>query len=197
MESKFEELIGGYLDNQVGISDHFFDEDLSGRLRQNLMNLEKADRMKNAGIGNMLVKDPEQNKRGDKIFWIEQKTIDPAERAFLDQIENFIQYLNQTCYTGINAYEFHYALYHTGSSYKRHVDQFKDNNHRKFSLISYLNKDWKNEDGGELLIYQADQTKKILPRIQKTVFFRSNDCEHEVSESSRPRMSITGWLKSC
>ena len=45
-----------------------------------------------------------------------------TERAFLNQIEAFILYLNDSCYEGINAYEFHYALYETGSSYKRHVD---------------------------------------------------------------------------
>ena len=196
METKFEELISSFIENKIGISDHFISAALAGRLRENLMNLDKEDQMKMACIGNKLLKDPEQKKRGDKIFWIDNRTQDISERALLNQIDQFIVYLNDSCYTSINAYEFHYALYETGSSYSRHKDQFQDNRDRKFSLVHYLNTDWLIEDGGELLIYQGDRTKKIHPHMQKAVFFQSSHTEHEVSKASRPRMSITGWLKS-
>ena len=196
MEKKFEELIGTYIQNRIGISNHFISKELAQSLRKNLLSLDEVDKLKAAGIGNQLVKDREQNKRGDKIFWIDNQSDEPAERAFLNQIDLFIEHLNDTCYTGINAYEFHYALYETGSSYQRHVDQFQNNNNRKFSLIHYLNADWMEDEGGALLIHHENKTDTIFPEMQKAVFFRSEDCEHEVSRSTRPRMSISGWLKS-
>jgi SM-20-related protein len=196
MDDKFEELISTYIQNKVGISNHFISKDLATGLRQNLFDLDEDDRLKSAGIGNQTIKNTEQDHRGDKIFWIDNQSDEPSERAFLNQINLFIEYLNDTCYTGINAYEFHYALYETGSSYHRHVDQFQNNNDRKFSLIHYLNTNWTADEGGELLIYEKDKTEIIFPEIQKAVFFRSADCEHEVSRSTRPRMSISGWLKS-
>jgi Rps23 Pro-64 3,4-dihydroxylase Tpa1-like proline 4-hydroxylase len=196
MNDKFEELIDTYIQNQVGISNHFISKELAEALQQNLLSLDGEERMKSAGIGNQLVHDPGQDKRGDKIFWIDNQSAEPSERAFLNQIDLFIEYLNDTCYTGINAYEFHYALYETGSHYQRHVDQFKNNNDRKFSIIHYLNTGWTEDEGGELLIYRENKTDKILPEMQKAVFFKSEDCEHEVSRSTRPRMSISGWLKS-
>ena len=196
MDDKFEELIGTYIQNRIGISNHFITKELAISLQKNLLSLDEEDKMKIAGIGNQFVKDRNQDKRGDKIFWIDNHSDEPSERAFLNQVNLFIEHLNETCYTGINAYEFHYALYETGSYYGRHVDQFQNNNNRKFSLIHYLNTDWIEDEGGELLIYHENKTDKIFPEMQKAVFFRSEDCEHEVSRSTRPRMSISGWLKS-
>jgi SM-20-related protein len=62
-------------------------------------------------------------------------------------------------------------------------------------MISYLNKNWEENDGGQLLVYQDDQVQKILPQSQTTVFFKSNEMEHEVTLANRSRMSVTGWLK--
>ena len=33
------------------------------------------------------------------------------------------------------------------------------------------------------------------PAIRKTVFFQSNEMEHDVLAAGRPGMSIAGWLK--
>jgi len=195
MNEKFEELIDSFMDNEIGLCEHFLTKELAGLLQQNLLDLDRDEKMFAAGIGNNMVKDPAQKKRGDKIYWLDRKNNDINELAFLDQVEGFIDYLNRTCYTGINDYEFHYALYETGSQYHRHKDQFQNNQDRKFSLINYLNTDWEAKDGGELIIYGEETTQKILPTMQKAVFFRSSELEHEVSIASRPRMSITGWLK--
>ena len=63
-------------------------------------------------------------------------------------------------------------------------------------MISYLNSNWKDADGGELLIHQLDNNQKISPTQGKTVFFKSNELVHEVLVTQNTRMSITGWLKS-
>lgn len=195
MNAAFDELIASFVYNEVGISDNFLTHELAALLQKNLLSLNSAELMQPAGIGNGSVKDIHQKHRGDKIYWLDKKNNDIHELAFLAQIERFITYLNETCYTGINAYEFHYAIYEAGTYYHRHKDQFKNNQDRKYSLICYLNDEWTLPDGGELLIHHADKTDTILPTIQKAVFFKSNELEHEVAIAHRPRMSITGWLK--
>ena len=196
MNNKFDLLIDSYLDNKVGIDNEFLNASLVEGLHQNILQLQKDDLMVAAGIGNNEVKDTHQKMRGDKIYWMDKSHDNIYEQEFLQQVEDFISYLNSTCYTGINGYEFHYAVYEQGSFYKRHKDQFKTDSDRKYSLINYLNKDWLQEDGGELLVYQDEAFQHILPQSQKAVFFKSDEMEHEVTLAHRPRMSITGWLKS-
>ena len=195
MTNRFDVLIDSYLDNNVGIDNDFLNEELSNGLHQNILQLQKDDLMTAAGIGNKEVKDTHQKMRGDKIYWMDKSHDNIYEQEFLQQIENFIDHLNSTCYTGINGYEFHYAVYEEGSFYKRHKDQFKNDSDRKYSLINYLNNNWLEEDGGQLLVYQNEAVQKIQPQSQTAVFFKSDEMEHEVIKANRSRMSITGWLK--
>ncbi len=195
MENQFDRLIDSYLSNKIGIDADFLSKPLSSGLQSNIVRLEKDEMMESAGIGNQKEKDPEQKLRGDKVYWLDKSHENSYERKFLQLAEAFIAHLNMTCYTGINAYEFHYAVYEEGSFYKRHKDQFMNNNERKYSLINYLNEDWLEEDGGQLLIYQNEEAQKIQPHCQTAVFFKSDEMEHEVIKTSRRRMSISGWLK--
>lgn len=195
MEAKFEELIEGFVTGNIGISETFLTLPLAAALQQNLLRLKRDSRMISANIGNANVKDSTQKIRGDKTCWIETQTKNAAEMEFLDMIRQFMGHLNATCFTGLNACEFHYALYEKGMAYTRHKDQFKNNNARKFSMISYLNEDWKQEDGGQLIIHHEGMEQEIMPTNQKAIFFQSDVLEHEVAMAMRPRMSITGWLK--
>jgi SM-20-related protein len=195
MNEKYDAFINSFIDKKIGLCNFFLTPELAKHLQRNLEQLDQENKMFSAGIGNNLIKDHHQKQRGDKIYWLDKKNKDIHELAFLEEVENFIEYLNKTCYTGINAYEFHYALYETGSYYHRHKDQFKNNQDRKYTLINYLNDDWQEADGGALLVYQDDQTETILPTIQKAIFFQSSELEHEVAIAHRPRMSISGWLK--
>jgi Rps23 Pro-64 3,4-dihydroxylase Tpa1-like proline 4-hydroxylase len=68
------------------------------------------------------------------------------------QFDHFILFLNSTCYTGITGYEFHYTLYEAGTFYKKHIDQFRNDKSRAYSMIMYLNAAWKEGDGGELFL---------------------------------------------
>jgi len=194
MQEQFEEIVESFIKNKVGISDLFLTGQLASLLQQHIHRLTEDGQMVNAGVGNNI---PDQDKkiRGDKIHWLDKKNKHTDELGFLDHVEHFIEYLNKTCYTGINAYEFHYALYEEGSFYKRHKDQFRNDSNRKYSLITYLNEDWVDADGGQLCVYQDGETQKILPTNRKAVFFQSNELEHEVTTAMRSRMSVTGWLK--
>ena len=195
MDNQFDLLIDTYLENNVGIDGSFLSKSLSEGLHQNIEHLQNDGLMVAAGIGNNLLKDAGQKMRGDKIYWMDKSHDNIFEQEFLQLAENFIERLNSTCYTGINAYEFHYAVYEEGSFYKRHKDQFQNDSNRKYSLINYLNQDWLEEDGGQLWVYKDEAVQKIIPQSQTAVFFKSDEMEHEVTKANRSRMSITGWLK--
>lgn len=196
MQKIFETLIDSYVTNKVGIAENFLNESLAGHLKDNLYLLYAQEAMKNAGTGND--KDILQNKliRSDKIYWLDRNHNDLFENKYLDLIERFVIFLNTTCYTGITGFEFHYAMYEAGSFYSRHFDRFRNDDSRQFSLITYLNSDWIHGHGGELCIYHDGGNQQLVtPNNGKSVFFKSNELEHEVLLTHEPRMSITGWLK--
>jgi len=195
METSFEELIASYIDNKVGISKDFLSEALANNLKDNLLNLYKSEELKSAGIGHFGTFAKNKEIRSDVIYWLDKKNNNPFEMEFFALIEDFINYLNRECFTGIKSYEFHYALYKPGAFYKKHFDQFQDTSNRQFSMITYLNVDWKEGDGGELKIYEDNKFQTISPTNRKTVFFKSNELEHEVLETNQLRLSITGWLR--
>ena len=195
MENSFETLIASYIENKVGISQHFLSDELANHLKENLLSLHNENKLLTAGTGNADKLIHNTAIRNDVIYWLDKKNNNAHENAFFVQIEAFIEYLNISCYAGITGYEFHYSLYETGSFYRKHLDQFQDNSSRQFSMISYLNANWQENDGGELLIHQLDNDQKISPTQGKTVFFKSNELVHEVLVTNERRMSVTGWLK--
>lgn len=195
MQDIFNTLIDSYVNDKVGIADNFLSEGLASHLVSNLQSLYAEKRLISAGIGNEKVIVKDATVRGDKIYWLDRSHNDPYENEFLDLMDQFVSHLNSTCYTGITGYEFHYTLYEKGSFYKKHLDQFRNNGSRQYSMIIYLNADWQEGDGGELCVHQAGNTLNIAPTIGKSVFFKSSELEHEVLITNKPRMSITGWLK--
>ena len=195
MQTIFNELIDSYIDNKVGIAEDFLSASLASSLKENLLSLFEKKLLLSAGTGNDTEVVHNKLYRSDHIYWLDRKHNDPYENDFFDLMDQFVEHLNGTCYTGITGYEFHYALYQTGSFYKKHLDQFRNNSSRQYSMITYLNTGWAPGDGGELRIYNADQEQDIAPTIGKSIFFKSSELEHEVLLTNRPRMSITGWLK--
>ncbi|RZK16890.1 MAG: 2OG-Fe(II) oxygenase [Pedobacter sp.] len=195
MEKIFDCLIDSFINNKVGITEDFLSVSLARHLKENLNDLLHNDQLQNAGIGNKNIIDQNKLIRSDVIYWLDRKHENQYENEFLDLMDAFIFYLNRTCYAGITGYEFHYTLYQPGAFYKKHIDQFQNNGSRQYSMIMYLNEDWKIEDGGELCIYQNETAQNIAPANGKSVFFKSADLAHEVLITNKKRLSITGWLK--
>jgi Rps23 Pro-64 3,4-dihydroxylase Tpa1-like proline 4-hydroxylase len=195
MEVLFENLLSSYLEQKVGISEDFISVALSQHLQKNLLHLLQDGLLVAAGTGNDEKLSHDTKVRSDTIYWLDKKHNNIHETAFLEQMDAFIVYLNTECYAGITSSEFHYSLYETGSFYVKHLDQFQDNSSRAFSMISYLNADWQEADGGELLLHQIGNIQKIAPTQGKTVFFKSDELVHEVLVTNVRRMSIAGWLK--
>ena len=195
MLKTFNTLIDSFIDNKVGIAENFLSEALASHLKDNLKKLYSEKQLLNAGTGNETVIVQDKLVRGDKIYWLDRKHNDPYENDFFDLMDQFVIHLNSSCYTGITGYEFHYTMYEKGSFYKKHLDQFRNNGSRQYSMIMYLNADWKEKDGGELCIHHGDNLQNITPTNGKSVFFKSSELEHEVLLTNKSRMSITGWLK--
>ncbi len=195
MEKDFEVLINSFISDKIGIANHFLSDDLAQHLKENLLSLLQQKLLTPAGIGNNAVTSHDTAVRSDLIYWLDREHNNEYENDFFDLIDDFIKYLNRSCYAGIKSYEFHYSLYETGSFYKKHLDQFQNNSSRKYSMVSYLNDDWHTIDGGELLIYQNYNNQKINPTQGKTILFKSDELQHEVLITKKRRMIITGWLK--
>ena len=195
--NQFEELIQGLIDNQYGCCNDFISPSTVQGLINNMTALIASGDMKSAGIGKE--NDFQKNKliRSDKINWIDDLSKNQYEEIYLKKVRAFIDHLNKTCFTTIKTFESHYANYETGSFYKRHIDQFKNEKGRKYSIVLYLNQNWEEKDGGMLSLYPSSGVQKdIAPLEGRMVFFRSDEMEHEVHPSTtRERKSIAGWLK--
>ena len=194
MQNTFDTLIDSFIENKVGIAENFLTIALAKHLKENLLSLFGQNLLQYACTGNEPLATHDKQVRSDMIYWLDRKHNDPYENEFFDLVDKFVSYLNSTCYTGITGYEFHYALYEKGSFYKKHIDQFRNNTGRQFSMITYLNVDWKPADGGELCIHQNGHEQNISPDSGKGIFFKSSETEHEVLLSNKVRMSVTGWL---
>lgn len=191
----YEELITNLSENKFAITSLLFDKILLEELLNTALENIHQNKLHPAGIGNQHTLLVNNTIRGDKIMWIDSSSANIHEQEFLNKINHFSDYLNETCYTGIAKAEFHYACYEPGTFYKKHIDRFKNDNARKFSVITYLNKNWKADDGGELIIYHPDKTITVNPEFGKTVIFKSDELAHEVLPNKKQRLSITGWLK--
>lgn len=132
--------------------------------------------------------------RGDYTYWLEKGKHTQINSIFetLDEVKSIF---NRLMYLSLADYEFHLAHYPKGSFYKKHLDQFDGRNNRMVSVIIYLNKGWKDGDGGELRIYPEGQDPiDIAPLENRCIMFRSDTLYHEVLTSNTSRKSITGWM---
>jgi SM-20-related protein len=134
--------------------------------------------------------------RGDSICWLTEPLFAP-ERALLRRLENLRVQMNRDAFLGLFELELHYAWYPPGTGYSRHVDQPRNRDRRRVSLVLYLNERWEASDGGELRIFSDDERHRdIEPVAGRLVVFLTERREHEVLLTRRGRLSITGWFRS-
>jgi SM-20-related protein len=157
-----------------------------------------------ARIGENATSAPEW--RGDSIAWLPDTPSNNAESAAMLAIKALQLAFNAALFTGIQQTELHYAHYPIGAFYKRHLDRFATSQTsrgaaepascRIISLVFYLNADWLQIEGGELVLYEGDNQKpiRVLPKLGTMVAFRSEQFPHEVLPAIRTRLSLTGWM---
>lgn len=194
LEAKLNLVVDGLAETGYAVVDHFLMPDEVQAILQLDEFKPELLPFKKAGIGHQSEKQINESIRGDYIRWVDRETAPPPLQLYLTRLNLLVQQVNQTLYLSLKDYEVHLTIYPPGAFYKRHLDQFKKDDHRKLSVICYLNSNWPPAAGGQLRIHLPQKQLDILPEAGRLVCFRSDQLEHEVLPATRPRMSITGWL---
>lgn len=171
-------------------------ETLCLALLAEVQNLAEEGELKKAGIGRGDDFHIDNSIRRDKTKWLDGST--PAQRDYLALMASLQYELNRAFFLGLFEYEAHFALYPEGAFYKKHLDSFRGNANRMVTTVSYLNPDWQAEWGGELAVYNEEDTQlltTVIPEIGKLVVFMSEQIPHEVKVTHQPRVSIAGWFR--
>jgi SM-20-related protein len=194
MHPHFEQIADGLAEAGFAVVDNFLasaevDDILDLAIfRDGVVNFRKA------GIGKESQLQVNESIRGDYIRWIDKNEALPPAKVYMDRLQGLCEYLNQSLFLSLKDYEIHFTIYPAGSFYKRHLDQFKKDDHRKLSVICYLNKGWEEQHGGQLRMHLSDKPTDVLPFSGRLVCFRSDQIEHEVLPATKERLSLTGWM---
>jgi len=148
-----------------------------------------------AGIGRGGAFQENSFVRNDSICWLGDSY--DCDVYWLDLMEQLRKVINSKLFLGLFEFESHFARYNPGSFYKRHLDAFKGQGIRIVSVVLYLNPQWQQGEGGELVIYPEDNLQGIAvaPCGGTLAVFLSEDFPHEVLPATRTRFSIAGWFR--
>jgi len=193
-EFTFNNIADNLAENGYAIVDRF----LGDKETEQLVQLDEFQNgllhMRKAGIGQQSDFRINESIRGDYIRWVDKTTAAPPVKLYIDRLNEMMKFINRTLFLSLKDIELHMTVYPAGAYYKRHLDQFKPGDHRKLSVICYLNDGWTDDLGGQLRIYLKRGIEDILPIAGRFVCFRSDMIEHEVLPSKKERLSLTGWM---
>lgn len=192
MERVFESIADDLARVGYAVADHF----LSPEEVNNILAIDEfnINHFKKAGIGRKQEHQVNESVRGDYIHWLDRSSAPPATRVYLDRLQKLIEHLNHSLFLSLKDFEVHMTIYPAGSFYQRHLDQFKKDDHRRLSVICYLNRHWRDQHGGQLRVYADGRSIDIAPIAGRLVVLRSDQIEHEVLTSTTERLSLTGWI---
>jgi len=194
MNTVFDSIVDSLADNGFAIEDQFLSQKEVADILSTDGFKRGIEHFRKAGIGKNHEQQINEAIRGDYIHWLDKNNSEPSVKIYLDRLVALVQYFNRTLFLSLKDYEVHMTIYPVGSYYKRHLDQFKRDDHRKLSVICYLNQNWTEDQGGQLRMYLPEGPLDVLPTAGKLVCFRSDQIEHEVLPATRERLSITGWM---
>lgn len=190
------------------IIENFLNDDLQEKLRQDVNSLRSKSKFNIAKIGQDSTNELNTDIRvAETCFLGPSKLTDlpNQDRSTLYTILDYIREdLPQPLDTNLS--EFLYAYYPTGGFYRRHRDAIPGSASilRKYSLLLYLNKDWKEEKGGKLRLHM-DSGGDFLPAGEEPnfqdvdpcggtlVLFESDKLPHEVLDTQAERVAVVGW----
>lgn len=191
-----EQLLTGLEQRGYAYVDGFLDPDICAGILVELQEELSQGQFHKAGVGKADDYQVIHTLRGDYIKWLEKEETQPFTAQYLDKVEALRLGLNRHCFLGLQDVELHMTQYPPGTGYAKHVDSFSSDDNRRISIVFYLNFEWEEGDGGQLLIYPAAKPEvpvSILPIAGRVAIFESG-LEHEVLPGGRKRYSITGWL---
>ena len=194
-EELYDNIADQLVEQGYAIIRRGFDPSLLMQLNQRVQGLDDGD-FQQAGIGRGDDNQLNETIRTDSIRWLTNSN--GAECQFLQCMEGLRIALNRRLFMGLFDYECHFAHYAPGDFYKRHLDAFRGRTNRVLSAVLYLNHEWQDDDGGELLMYERKQKQPLLslrPEYGTMIIFLSERFPHEVLAAKRDRYSIAGWFR--
>lgn len=175
--------------------ENFLEEELCRALLQEIEGLNSSGALKKAAIGKGLNQQVDSAQRGDFIHWIDSSECSLTTGAVLQRIEETRIELNRRFYLGTDHFECHFTQYPPGTFYKRHTDRHHSGSPRIVSFVIYLNENWQQHDGGQLLLYPENEVAHTIMPQQGTLALFLSELQHEVLPTKRKRNSITGWMR--
>jgi len=191
-EKLYSNITDALVENGYIVIQNALDKNLSSKLLKSAQNEPDFIRAGISGAGDLHL---DNQRRRDKIHWLDKR--DEAQKEFLEFTEGLREYLNRSLYLGLSYYESHFAIYDKGDFYETHLDAFKNSKNRVVTTVYYLNDEWNEDDGGELIVYDEDENylAKVAPNSNTLVVFMSEKFPHEVLATNRKRYSIAGWFR--
>ncbi len=163
-------------------------------LREDLRRLQADGALAPASVGRGAGRDLRRDIRADATLWLDDPRCGDPAREFLARMDALRLELNRRLFLGLDECEAHYAAYPPGGGYARHRDRFRDSDARVVTLVSYLNDDWGDADGGALRLHADDGGHVDIAPVGTSVCFLS-ELEHEVLPAHRERFSIAAWFR--
>ncbi len=192
MKMLYSQIIDALVSDGYIIIKDAFDKELC----TSLLDEAKGEKdFKRAGISGASDLHIDNSRRRDKIHWLQRD--EDAQSNFLEFADGLQEYINRELYLGLSYYESHFAIYEKGDFYETHLDCFKNSKNRVVTTVYYLNDDWKEQDGGELIIYDEKNNflTKVAPQANTLIVFMSEKFPHEVLKTNKTRYSIAGWFR--
>ena len=191
----FEQIAGGLETKGYVCLPAALPEDIADGLVDQLAQIGSRE-FHNAATGRGNDRTRNQFVRRDRIHWIEES--DAASSQWLAWAQRLQDYLNRRLFLGLFSFESHFSHYQSGDFYRKHLDAFKGEANRVLSLVTYLNRGWEPDQGGELLIYSPEdgtELVKVTPMFATLVLFLSEEFSHEVLPTARNRYAVAGWFR--
>lgn len=186
-------IADGVAESGFAVCERFVSDRRVAELAAEALELWRGGAFAPAGVGRNAERRDEE--RGDHILWLDAEVASAAQLELLERLEVLRLALNRELTLGLFDFEAHFALYPPGSAYRRHFDRFRHDPARTVSVVLYLNRGWRAEDGGALRLYEGEEHRDILPEGGTLVAFLSDRFEHEVLRTRRERLAVSGWFR--
>ncbi|MEZ4815472.1 MAG: 2OG-Fe(II) oxygenase [Bdellovibrionota bacterium] len=187
-------IVQDLIERGYSIQENFLSTAEVQLLSDEINTLFESGAFQSASIGNKTKTVHDHSIRSDKTYWLNSQLLTSAQQILFTALEKIRLECNEQMLLGLFDFEGHYSIFSKDSLYQKHFDSFKDSDLRVLSVVMYFNQDWKDGDGGELLLHSQIDLK-VKPLAGTLVLFLSHDIEHEVLTSCITRRSFSGWFK--
>ncbi|MDB9741954.1 2OG-Fe(II) oxygenase [Akkermansiaceae bacterium] len=200
-KATMELLATAIAEDGYGIFPHLLSADVQQGLIELMVAKEAEDEFVAAGVGRGQETKVNSEIRNDSIIWLDDDSSSAIAHTYINGMHRLCEFFREFLFLSVFTYEGHLARYPAAGFYKPHLDRHEKTLAREISIISYLNTDWDESDGGQLRLFTDPSLGvngphiDVSPQAGTVVIFRSATFWHEVLPSKKTRLSLTGWLR--